>query len=43
MFENKEYFSYVKQVTKVYKSYTTDVAMATMKFQDGEYFGFKVI
>jgi hypothetical protein len=26
-----------------YKSYTTAVALATMTFQDGGYFGFKVI
>ncbi len=40
LFEDKEYFCYVKQRLK---SCTTAVAMTTMTFQKGGYFGFKVI
>ncbi len=45
LFEDKEYFCYVKQHLKsrFHKSCTTSVAMATMTFQNGGYFGFKVI
>jgi hypothetical protein len=32
-----------KEFEFLYKSYATSVAMATMTFQDGGYFGFKVI
>jgi hypothetical protein len=32
-----------KEFEFLYKSYATAVAMATMTFQDGGYFGFKVI
>jgi hypothetical protein len=32
-----------KSVEFLHKSYGTAVAMATMTFQDGAYFGFKVI
>jgi hypothetical protein len=32
-----------KQFEFLHKSYTTSVAMPTMTFQDGGYFGFKVI
>ena len=32
-----------KEFEFLHKSYTTAVAMATMTFQDGEYFGFKAI
>jgi hypothetical protein len=32
-----------KEFEFFYKSYATSVAMATMTFQDGGYFGFKVI
>jgi hypothetical protein len=37
---DKKYFTYIKQHLK---SYATAAAMATMTFQDGGYFGFKVI
>ena len=44
---NKKYLTYIKQHLKsfnfLHKSYATAVAMATMTFQDGGYFGFKVI
>ncbi len=47
LFKDKEYFCYVKQHLKEFeffhKSCTTAVAMATMTFQNGGYFGFKVI
>jgi hypothetical protein len=32
-----------KEFELLYKSYATAIAMATMTFQDGGYFGFKVI
>ena len=32
-----------KEFEFLYKSYVTAVAMATTTFQDGRYFGFKVI
>ena len=32
-----------KEFAFLHKSYATAVAMATMTFQDGGYFGFKVI
>jgi hypothetical protein len=32
-----------KEFEFLHKSYTTAVAMTTMMFQDGGYFGFKVI
>jgi hypothetical protein len=32
-----------KQFEFLHRSYATTVAMATMTFQDGGYFGFKVI
>ena len=32
-----------KEFEFLHKSYATAVAMATMTFQNGEYFGFKVI
>jgi hypothetical protein len=35
---NTKYLTYIKQYLK---SYATSVAMATMTFQDGGYFGFK--
>jgi hypothetical protein len=47
MLINKNYLTYIKQHLKsfefLHKSYATAVAMATMTFQDGGYFGFKVI
>ncbi len=48
LFENKENFSYIKQHNYMdleffHKSCTTAVAMSTMTFQDGGYFGFKGI
>ena len=40
-------YLYIKTASKefefLHKSYATAVAMATMTFQDGGYFGFKVI
>jgi hypothetical protein len=45
--KQKVYLTYIKQHLKsfefLHKSYATAVAMATMTFQDGGYFGFKVI
>jgi hypothetical protein len=45
---HKKYLTYIKHATSKefefsHKSYATVVAMATMTFQDGGYFGFKVI
>ena len=44
---DKQKVPYHKTTTKefefLHKSYATAVAMATMTFQDGGYFGFKVI
>jgi hypothetical protein len=46
---NKKCLTYIKQHLNsqefefLRKSYATAVAMATMTFQDGRYFGFKVI
>jgi hypothetical protein len=47
---NKKYLTYYdlyktasKEFEFLHKSYATAVAMATMTFQDGGYFGFKVI
>ena len=47
LFEDKEYFLLCQTTSKEFeffhKSYTTAVAMATMTFQNGGYFGFKAI
>ncbi len=44
LFEDKEYFCYIKPHPKSSNSLcTTAVAMATIPFQNGGYFGFKVI
>jgi tellurite resistance protein TehA-like permease len=44
---NKKCLTYITKKSKefefLHKSYATVVAMATMTFQDGGYFGFKVI
>jgi hypothetical protein len=45
---NKKYLPYLYKTTSkefefLHKSNATAVAMATMTFQDGGYFGFKVI
>ena len=37
------YLYKTKEFAFLHKSYATAVAMATMTFQDGGYFGFKVI
>jgi hypothetical protein len=45
---NQKYLAYLYKTTSkefefLHKMYATAVAMATMTFQDGGYFGFKVI
>jgi hypothetical protein len=42
---DKQKVTYLYKTTskELHKSYATAVAMATMTFQDGGYFGFKVI
>jgi hypothetical protein len=48
LFINKKYITYIKHATSkefefLHRSYVTAVAMVTMTFQNGGYFGFKVI
>jgi hypothetical protein len=42
--DKQKYLTYIKNIDKefefVHKSYASAVAMATMTFQDGGYFGF---